>query len=141
MLIKPLLDALGSMDVELLAHIHDTLPVEFSVIDAEEKVLYWNKHGERLFPRGPGVIGRSVQMCHPKESLDKVNEVISLLKSGERDYIDFWIDMPENGNPRKILIRYYAIRDADGNYLGTLEASMNITPFKSIEGENRLGDM
>ncbi|TXT53855.1 MAG: hypothetical protein BAJATHORv1_110047 [Candidatus Thorarchaeota archaeon] len=140
MTIEPLLKALDEMKTDFLAHMLDTLPVEFSVIDADDNVLFWNKHGVRIFKRGPGVIGRNVRMCHPSESIDKVEKVLKQLKSGERDQIDFWLDLPEDDTPRKLLIRYLAIRDEEGNYLGTLEVTINLTPLQKISGENRLGD-
>jgi DUF438 domain-containing protein len=72
--------------------------------------------------------------------MDKVDKVLSMLKSGEKEHIDFWLDLPDGDKPRKMMIRYSAIRDDDGNYLGTLETSVNLTPLQAIEGENRLGD-
>lgn len=140
MIIEPLLEALEKMSPEFLATIHDLLPVDFSIIDADDNVVYWNRHGIRIFKRGPAVIGRNVRMCHPSGSLHKVEKVLEYLKSGERDEIDFWLDMPVDGKPSKVLIRYKAIRDENGKYLGTVESSINLTPLKTIEGENRLGD-
>ncbi|MHA1906608.1 MAG: PAS domain-containing protein [Candidatus Thorarchaeota archaeon] len=138
--IEPLTKALEKMVPEFLSAIHDILPVDFSVIDADDNVLYWNRHGIRIFKRGPAVIGRNVRMCHPAQSMHKVEKVIEYLKSGERDEIDFWLDMPVDGELSKVLIRYKAIRDEDGTYLGILEASINLTPLQKYEGENRLGD-
>jgi uncharacterized protein len=140
MTIDPLLTALEKLSPEFLSAMHDMLPVDFSVVDANDNVQYWNRHGVRIFKRGPAVIGRNVRMCHPSGSLHKVENVLEVLKSGERDEIDFWLDMPVNGELSKVLIRYKAIRDENGKYLGTLESSINLTPLKSIEGENRLGD-
>ncbi|TFF96958.1 PAS domain-containing protein [Candidatus Thorarchaeota archaeon] len=140
MTIEPLLKALEGLSTDFLAAMMDTFPMEFSVLDADDNVLFWNQHGVRIFKRGPAVIGRNVKMCHPKASLDKVEKVIKVLKSGKRDHVDFWIDLPEDKRPRKLLIRYFAIRSATGEYLGTLEATINVTPLQAIEGENRLGD-
>ncbi|MCK5150996.1 MAG: PAS domain-containing protein [Candidatus Thorarchaeota archaeon] len=138
--IEPLTKALEKMTPEFLSAVHDVFPVDFSIIDADDNVLYWNRHGIRIFKRGPAVIGRNVRMCHPSQSLHKVEKVIEYLKSGERDEIDFWMDLPDNGKPRKVLIRYKAIRDEDGTFLGTLEATINLTPLQTFEGENLLGD-
>jgi DUF438 domain-containing protein len=140
MTIDQLLKALDSMDLEFLATLLDTLPIEFSVIDAEDNVKFWNQHGVRIFKRGPGVIGRNVRMCHPKVSLDKVEKVIEVLRSGKQDYVAFWLDLPDGDEPRKLLIRYFAIRDESGKYLGILETTINLTPLQKITGENRLGD-
>lgn len=141
MLIQPLLDALSGLPTEFLATVLDTLPIEFSIIDVDDHVLYWNKHGIRIFKRGPAVIGRNVRMCHPKVSLHQVEKVLEYLKSGEKDHVDFWIDMPEGDTSRKLLIRYFAVRDKEGKYLGTLETTINLTPLQAITGENRLGDL
>jgi hypothetical protein len=132
--------ALKKMDVEFLSATLDTFPMEFSVIDADDKVRFWNQHGTRIFRRGHGVLGKDVRNCHPKKSLDTVLKVIESLRSGERDHVDFWIDLPQDDTPRKLLIRYFAIHDTDGEYLGTLEATLNLTPLQEITGENRLGD-
>jgi hypothetical protein len=136
----PLKDALEQMPVDFLKHALDAFPMEFSIIDANDEVLFWNQHESRIFRRPYGVLGRDVRNCHPEKSLDKVLDVIEALRSGERDHVDFWIDLPEDDKPRKLLIRYFAIRDDEGNYLGTLEATLNLTPLQSITGENRLGD-
>ena len=140
MKIEPLVKALEKMSADFLTSMLDTLPVEFSVLDADDNVLYWNKHGIRVFKRGPAVIGRNARMCHPKTSLDKMDKVLEHLKSGKRDRIDFWLDLPEDGKPRKLMIQYRAIRDEDGNYLGTLETTINLTEYQGITGESRLGD-
>ncbi len=138
--IEPLLKALGNMSTDFLATVLDTFPMEFSVIDADDNVLFWNQHGIRIFKRGPAVIGRNVRMCHPKDSLNKVEKVLEVLKSGKQDHVDFWLDLPEGETPRKLLIRYFAIRSEKGEYIGTLETTINLTPLQAIKGENRLGD-
>ncbi len=140
MKIEPLLNALKKMDIDLLSSALDTMPIEFSIIDADDQVLFWNQHGFRIFKRGPGVIGRNVRLCHPSDSLDKVEQVIDALRSGRKDHVDFWLDLPDGDKPRKLLIRYFAIRNDDGEYLGVLETTINLTPLQKISGENRLGD-
>jgi len=82
------------------------------------------------------VLGKSVRDCHPKHSLDKVNQIISDFKSGKRDSAEFWIDL----KGMKVHIRYFAVRDKSGQYLGTLEVGQDITRIKQIEGEKRLLD-
>ena len=137
MKIEQLLNALSKMSADFLSTMLDTLPVEFSVLDADDNVLFWNKHGIRIFKRGPGVIGRNARMCHPEKSVDKVEKVLEYLKSGKRDRIDFWLDLPDGDKPRKLMIQYHAIRDDDGNYLGTLETTINLTDYQKITGALR----
>jgi hypothetical protein len=133
---------IGELPDNILDAILETLPIEFSVIDKDDKVLAWNKHNERLFKRPIAVVGRDVRDCHPKKSLHKVEQLLNEMKDGERERARFWIDLNIEGkkDKQKILIEYYAIRDSDGNYLGCLEATQNITEIQKLKGEKRLLD-
>ena len=64
---------IGELKEDILEALLETLPIDFSDIDAEEKVLAWNKHETRIFKRSLSVIGRDVHNCHPRKSLDKVD--------------------------------------------------------------------
>ena len=119
---------------EQLAGILEALPVEISFVDENDSVKFWNKHETRIFKRPISVIGKSVQNCHPRQSVDKVNQILSDFKSGRRDSAEFWINLKE----KQVYIRYFAVRDKTGKYLGTLEATQDITEIKKIEGEKRL---
>jgi len=119
---------------EQLEGILEAIPVEISFVDENDLVKLWNKHETRIFKRPASVIGKSVQNCHPKQSVDKVNQLLSDFKSGRKDSAEFWINLGE----RKVYIRYFAVRDKAGRYLGTLEATQDITKIKKIEGEKRL---
>jgi len=121
---------------ETLEAILDALPVEVSFVDETDTVRYYSKGDKRIFKRTPAVIGRKVQDCHPPKSLHKVEQVISDLKSGKRDVAEFWIDL----HGQKIYIRYFAVRDKAGKYLGTLEVTQDITDLQKITGEKRLLD-
>jgi len=123
-----------NLSKEQLEGILEAMPLEISFVDQNDLVKFWNKHETRIFKRPLSVIGKSVQNCHPKSSVDKVNQILSDFKSGKRDSAEFWINLGE----RKIYIRYFAVRDKTGRYLGTLEATQDITEIKKIEGEKRL---
>jgi len=123
-----------NLSKEQLGGILEAIPVEISFVDENDLVKFWNKHETRIFKRPVSVIGKSVQNCHPKDSVDKVNQILSDFKSGRRDSAEFWIDL----KGRKVYIRYFAVRDKAGKYLGTLEATQDITEIKEIEGEKRL---
>ncbi len=133
---------IGNLNKEILDALLETLPIEFSIIDANDQVLAWNRHETRIFKRPKGVLGRNVRVCHPKQSLDKVEKILSEMKSGKRDKAQFWIDLNSEGKqePRKILIEYHALRNASGKYLGCLEASQNITEILKLKGQKRLLD-
>jgi PAS domain S-box-containing protein len=123
-----------NLNKEQLAGIFEALPVEVSFVNENDLVRFWNKHETRIFKRPVSVVGKSVQNCHPKHSVDKVNQLLSDFKSGKKDSAEFWIDL----KGRKVYIRYFAVRDKTGRYLGTLEVSQDITDIKKIEGERRL---
>ena len=128
-----MIERLESETVEFMLN---SLPVEISFVDENDEVSYFNKDGNRIFPRPRSVIGKKVQQCHPKKSLDKVVQIIEAFKNGKRDVADFWIKL----NDRLIYIRYFAVRDNNRKYLGTLEVSQDITDIKKIEGEKRILD-
>ena len=127
---------LEAFSTETLEAIFDALPVEVSFVDDTDAVRYYSKGDQRIFRRTPSVIGKKVQDCHPKESVHKVEQVVSDLKSGKRDAAEFWIDLGE----RKVYIRYFAVRDKAGKYLGTLEVTQDITDIQKITGQKRLLD-
>ena len=132
----------GKLPEEILEAMLETIPIEFSIVDVNDQVLAWNKHETRIFKRPEGVVGRNVRNCHPKKSLDKVETILSEMKTGSRDRAQFWIDLPigDNGQKEKVLIEYYALRNADGEYLGCMECSQNISGIQALSGEKRLLD-
>lgn len=119
---------------DMLETVMNTLPFELTIIDNRDKVIYFNREGRRIFPRPQSVIGKSVQDCHPQKTLHLVNQVIEDLRTGRRDSASFWIDL----HRRKIHIRYFAIRDAEGYYTGCIEVTQDITEIQRLEGERRL---
>ena len=133
---------IGKPNDEELDVILETIPIEFSVLDKDDKVLAWNRHETRIFKRPEGALGRNVRKCHPEKSLSKVEQIISEMKAGKREVAQFYIDLPigENKEKNKVLIQYFALRNKKGEYIGCLEASQNITPIQNIKGEKRLLD-
>ncbi len=133
---------IGKLSDKVLNAVLETIPVEFAVVDSNDKVLAWNRHATRIFKRPEGIIGRDVRNCHPKKSLDKVETILREMKEGKRDKARFWIDLTVESKKekQKIMIEYYALRDADGTYLGCLEATQNIHEIQMIAGEKRLLD-
>ena len=133
---------IGQLPDEVLEAVLEGIPMEFSVLDRDDKVLAWNKHETRIFKRRLGVLGRDVRDCHPRKSLDKVEAILGEMKEGKRDKARFWIDLPvgPDGEKQKVLIEYFALRGADGTYLGCLEVTQNVTELQAITGEKRLLD-
>lgn len=127
----------GSLSPETVDLILNHLPLDLSFIDESDKVRYYTKgRGERIFPRSPEVIGRDVRNCHPPKSLKVVEKILADFKAGSRDVSEFWITL----NGRFLHIRYFAVRDGRGKYLGTLEMTQDVTAIRALEGERRLLD-
>ena len=126
----------GSLSKEEVEAILDSLPVDISFIDKEDRVKYFNKAEGRIFVRTKAVIGRKVQLCHPQKSVHVVNKILEAFRTGNKDVAEFWINL----NDRLILIRYFAVRDKNGKYLGTVEVTQDITDIKKLEGQKRLLD-
>jgi DUF438 domain-containing protein len=112
------------------------MPVDFTFVDEKDIVRYYSAGKTRIFVRTPAVIGRSVQMCHPPDSVDRVQEILDDFRADKRDEASFWINM----KGMLIYIRYFAVRDANGSYRGCLEVTQDIAPIKEIKGERRLVD-
>jgi DUF438 domain-containing protein len=118
----------GNLTKEQLESLLNTLPVDITFIDAYDTVRYFSKPEKRFFVRTKAVIGRKVYMCHPQKSIDVVTAILNSFKSGKKDAAEFWINL----NNRLVHIRFFAVRDADGKYLGTIEVVQDITDVKSI---------
>jgi len=133
---------IGKPNDEELDAILETMPIEFSVLDKDDKVLAWNRHETRIFKRPEAALGKNVRNCHPPKSLSKVEKIIKEMKDGKREIAQFYIDLPigKNQEKNKVLIQYFALRNKNGEYMGCLEASQNITPIQNIKGEKRLLD-
>jgi len=132
---KRLADLSANLAPEVLAAVLNTLPVELSFVDADDRVRYFShEHGQKIFPRTRGAIGVLVQECHPQKSVHLVNKIIADFKAGRREVAEFWISMQN----REIHIRYFPVRDPSGTYLGTLEVVQDITGIKALTGERRL---
>ena len=130
----------GEIPKEVLEAMLETIPIEFSIVNKGDEVLAWNKHETRIFRRPKTVVGRNVRDCHPRKSLSKVETILHEMRAGTRDKARFWIDLPlgDNGEKQKVLIEYYALRSAAGEYLGCIECSQNISEIQSLPGEKRL---
>lgn len=133
---------IGTLPKEFVNAVLETIPIEISIVDKDDNVVAWNKHATRIFKRPEAVVGRNVRNCHPKKSIDKVEQILEEMKSGKREKARFWIDLKleENSPQHKVMIEYYALHDSAGNYIGCLEASQDITEIQKLKGQQRLLD-
>lgn len=124
----------GSMTIEEVEAMLNTLPIDITFVDSEDMVRYFNQPEKRLFPRAKAIIGRKVQQCHPQKSVHLVNQILNDFREGKRDSAEFWIE----AKGKKIYIRYFAVRDSTGKYLGCVGVDQDITEIQKLEGEKRL---
>ena len=128
--------ATGRLPKGLLDLALRTMPIDISIIDEHDKVLYYSDSPHRLFPRSPAAIGRDVHNCHPQKSVATVEKILQAFKNKEKSKARFWIEM----GGRFILIEYFALYGADGAYRGTLEVSQDLTELRALQGQRRLLD-
>ena len=126
----------GALSIEETESILDTLPVDVTFINKDDEVRYFNQPRDRIFVRTKAVIGRNVQMCHPKKSVDVVNKILDAFKDGRRDFAEFWITL----DGKFVHIRFFAVRNKRKEYLGCVEVMQDITAIRKLEGQRTLLD-
>lgn len=124
----------GSFSTEELLAVLNTMPVDMTFVDRNDKVKFFSQGKERIFQRSRAILNRDVRHCHPPASAHIVDKILEDFKSGKHDRAPFWIDM----GGRFIHIEYFALRNDKGEYLGTLEVSQDLTGYRSLEGEQRI---
>ena len=126
----------GKFTVEELNAILNALPVDITFVDKNDTVRYFNESKDRIFVRTKAVLGRKVQNCHPQKSVHLVERILDDFKNKRHDVAEFWI----NFAGRHVYIRYFPVWNPDGEYLGVIEVTQDITDIKKLEGEKRLLD-
>jgi len=124
----------GSFTVKELTTILNTLPVDLTFVDKDDTVRYFTQGRERIFDRNRAILGRKVQLCHPPSSVHIVQKILDDFRAGKQESAAFWINMRD----RFIHIEYFALRDENGEYLGTLEVSQDLTEKRKLQGERRI---
>lgn len=124
----------GKLTLEQINLIFQHMQIDLSYVDENEIMKFYTDTDHRVFPRSPGVIGRDVHNCHPKESVDMVDKIITAFRNGEQDEAEFWIDMGD----KFIYILFTAVRDEQGKFRGVLEMMQDVTRIRSLQGSQRL---
>jgi hypothetical protein len=124
----------GAFSAEELLAILNTLPVDMTFVDRNDKVKYFSQSSDRIFQRNRAILNRDVRHCHPPASAHIVDKILDDFKSGVQTRAPFWINM----GGKMIHIEYFALRNAEGEYLGTLEVSQDLTHYRALEGEQRI---
>jgi len=126
----------GEVSIQEMEMIFKHLPVDITYVDENDTVKFYSDPPHRIFPRTSSIIGRKVQNCHPPESVGVVEKIVDAFRKGEKEEASFWIHI----GPKFVLIRYFAVRDNENNFRGTLEVSQEISEIQKLEGDRRLLD-
>jgi DUF438 domain-containing protein len=124
----------GSFSVDELISLFSTLPIDITFVDKDDKVKFFSLGPDRIFVRNRAILGRDVRMCHPPASVHVVEQILDDFKSGKENSAAFWITM----QGRFIYIEYFALRGKEGDYLGTIEFTQDLTKLRALQGEQRL---
>jgi uncharacterized protein len=124
----------GHVTVEQLTSVLSTLPLDLTFVDADDRVAFFSEGPQRIFARSKAIIGRKVQHCHPPGSVDIVDRILGDFRAERQNRAEFWIEF----HGKFVHIRYFAVRDHAGKYLGTVELTQDIAPLRELTGERRL---
>jgi DUF438 domain-containing protein len=124
----------GSFNAREIMAILNKVPVDMTFVDKDDKVKYFTQGSERIFARSRSIINRDVRLCHPPGSVHIIEKILDDFKSGRASHAPFWIQM----QGKFIHIQYFALRDENGEYLGTLEVSQDLSDLRKLEGEKRI---
>ena len=124
----------GALNLEQLSAILDLLPFALTFVDENDKVAYFGG-GAAIFPHSKNAIGNSVFSCHTPESKPIVEKIFQDLHSGEKKVVTYWFKPKMLG--RMLYLRYYAVHNKDGKYLGCLEVAEDITDIQKLSGQKK----
>jgi hypothetical protein len=132
----------GALTPEQIAAVFNHLPMDVTFVDEGNDVRFFSSPKERIFERTPDVIGRNVMNCHHPDSVQLVFKILEDFRAGTRDVAEFWIQTQPNEQQESqfIHIRFFAVRNPQGKFLGTLEVAQNVTGIRKLQGERRLLD-
>ena len=124
----------GTLSFEQLLGLFQTLPVDITFVDKDDRVAFFSEGPDRVFARSRAIVGREVKHCHPPKSVHVVEQIVEDFKTGRQNVAEFWIEL----HGKFVHIRYFAVRDEAGAYLGTLEVTQDLTRLRQLQGERRL---
>lgn len=124
----------GSFTAGEIMAMLNAVPFDMTFVDKNDRVKYFTQGSHRIFARSRSIINRDVRLCHPPGSVHIIEKILDDFKSGRAFHAPFWIQM----HGKLIHIEYYALRDQNGEYLGTLEVSQDLTNVRSLTGEKRI---
>lgn len=80
----------------------------------------------KAFKRPLAAFDREVYYCHPPKVEKMVRSIIGAFREGTKDSVEIW--MEKQGHT--FLVRYLAVRDGEGHFVGTMECVENMDGAK-----------
>ena len=107
----------GRLTLKEVQQIFSTIPFEVDLIDSTDHFAWFSDKPNREHVRNTASLGETVQECHPPMAVPAVMSIINSFREGMKDVVTrpLWM------NGHRSLIQYYALRDINGHYLGTIE--------------------
>lgn len=107
----------GRLSLKEVQQIFSTIPFEIDLIDSTDHFAWFSDKPNQEHVRNTASLGETVQECHPPMAVPAVMSIINSFREGKKDVVTrpLWM------NGHRSLIQYYALRDINGNYLGTIE--------------------
>ena len=107
----------GRLSLKEVQQIFSTIPFEIDLIDSTNHFAWFSDKPNREHVRNTASLGETVQECHPPMAVPAVMSIINSFREGKKDVVTrpLWM------NGHRSLIQYYALRDINGHYLGTIE--------------------
>ena len=81
----------GSMTIEQLEAMLNTIPLEITFVDEQDRNRYFND-GSKVFKRPSMALGREVYSCHPPKIEQQVRRIIEEFRAGTMDRVPIWMD-------------------------------------------------
>ena len=105
----------------------ESLPLDITIIDKNDKVIAWTSKDRRLFKIKDEVMGTDIRECHSERSIDVLENLLSEMKKGRLDSTRSVRDIEKDGKKRRFMTQYVALRDENGEYMGCMEVDMDLS--------------
>lgn len=105
----------GSLGASQLVAAFSAIPADITFVDAEGIVRYFSEY--RIFSRPESCLDADVLECHSQESRPGIARLLAEFRDGWRDEAVF----SAHKDGRLVHVRYLALRESDGVYLGCME--------------------
>ncbi len=121
----------GRLSAVELERILALLPADLTFVGRDGLSQFFSEGPKPIFYRSPATLGRELGCCHPPRSEHYARQIEEDFREGREDVAEFWKYVGE----RFVYVRFVAVRDEAGEYLGTLEFVQDIGRLRELEGQ------